>query len=199
MRQRARRGSPSRTRLAGTIVPALLLCLVIKIIHVGLSLYQTVETSPWPRSAQAASATKAAPETQPPQNETLAELLQKKDRQLQEKDEELRKKEQELLLLKQEVSTRLAEVTALQQKVAKDLAAIEQREKASRDANVKQLVEVYKGMEPAKAAKLMEKLDEPVAVQIIAGMRGRSAGQILSRMEPERAARITKQLSLSGH
>jgi len=199
MRRGARRGFPSRTRLAGIIVPGLLLCLVIKIIHAGLFLYQSVETAPWPSSAQAASGTKAGQETQPPQNEPLAELLQKKERQLQDKDEELRKKEQELLLLKQEVSTRLAELTAIQQKVAKDLAAIEQREKASHDASVKQLVEVYKGMEPAKAAKLMEKLDESVAVQIIAGMRGRSAGQILSHMEPNRAARITKQLSLSGH
>ncbi|MBW1980202.1 MAG: hypothetical protein JRJ12_03190 [Deltaproteobacteria bacterium] len=126
--------------------------------------------------------------TTPVDEMQVAELLQKKEQQL-------RQKEAELQALKQEVSAKLAELMTLQKKVAKELENLQQSRNNIREKRLKQLADMYKSMEPGKAAKLMEKLDEKTAVQIITRMRGRAAGQILAQMQADKAARISKRLS----
>jgi flagellar motility protein MotE (MotC chaperone) len=195
------RKNSGKGKLTGLLVPMLVLCLVVKTLLVSFYLYQRLEKISWPSLAQAASDDNTISELQtPPAAETigLTELFAKKEQQLRLKEEELKQKEAGLLLLKQEVSAKLAELTALQQKVADDLDELKRREKAQQDNRIKKLGEMYKAMEPARAAKLMERLDEHIAVKIIAKMRGRAAGEILAGMELNKAAQISRRLSESS-
>jgi len=188
-------------KLTGLLVPTLVLCLVVKTLLVSFHIYHRSEKISWPSLAQAAGDDNTISELQStPAAETtgLTDLLDKKEQQLRFKEEELKQKEAELLLLKQEVSAKLAELAALQQKVANDFDEMKKREKAQQDNRIKKLGEMYKAMEPDRAAKLMERLDEHVAVKIIAKMRGRAAGEILAGMELNKAAQISKRLSESS-
>ena len=201
MTRSEKKRNPGKGKLTRLLVPTLVLCLVVKTVLVGFYLYYRLEKVSWPPLALAASDDKNAPEPQhPPATETtvLTELLNKKEQQLQRKEKELKQKEAELLLLKQEVSAKLTELEALQKKVADDFDEMMRKEKAQQDNRIKKLGEMYKAMEPARAAKLMEKLDQHIAVKIIARMRGRAAGEILASMEPNKAAQISKRLSESS-
>jgi flagellar motility protein MotE (MotC chaperone) len=180
------------------LVPTLILCLIVKTALVGFYISYGLEKLSWPSLAQAADDDNTVSEVQtPPASETqvLTELLNKKEQQLRLKEEELKQKEDELLLLKQEVSAKLNELAALQEKVADDIGEMQKREEVQKNNRIKKLGEMYKAMEPARAAKLMERLDEHIAVQIIGKMRGRAAGEILSSMELDKAAQISKRLS----
>ena len=198
MKRPKRAGNFDKGRL---LVPALVLCLVVKAVLMGCYIYCGLDRVSWPSLAQAAGgdSTVAEPQLPSPTAETtvLTELLAKKEQQLRLKEEELKQREAELLLLKQEVSAKLAELTALQEKVANNFEEMKKRELAQQDSRIKKLGEMYKAMEPARAAKLMEKLDEQIAVQIMAKMRGSAAGEILASMDLNRAAQISKRLSES--
>jgi flagellar motility protein MotE (MotC chaperone) len=50
-------------------------------------------------------------------------------------------------------------------------------------------------MEPAKAAAIMDKLKVDTVVRILRHMKGKSAGKILSMMNPELGATISEKLS----
>ncbi|MEE9518082.1 MAG: hypothetical protein V3V52_13325, partial [Candidatus Adiutricales bacterium] len=50
-------------------------------------------------------------------------------------------------------------------------------------------------MRAENAGKLVNSLDDYVAVRILSSMSGRAAGQIMSFVLPDKAARLTKMLS----
>ena len=50
-------------------------------------------------------------------------------------------------------------------------------------------------MKAKQAGQVLETLDERTAVRILAGMRGRQAGEILNNITPEKAARLSEMLT----
>jgi len=50
-------------------------------------------------------------------------------------------------------------------------------------------------MKSKQAASVLETLDEHIAVKILAGMKGRQAGEILSFVSPKKAAKISEDLT----
>ena len=50
-------------------------------------------------------------------------------------------------------------------------------------------------MKAKQAAAVLETLDPKIAVKVLAGMRGRQAGEILTFVKPERAAQLTESLA----
>jgi flagellar motility protein MotE (MotC chaperone) len=63
------------------------------------------------------------------------------------------------------------------------------------DERIRHLVKIYSSMKPKAAAELMNKLDINVAVEVFLSMKGDIAGGILSYMDTEKAATITKKLA----
>ncbi len=122
-------------------------------------------------------------------------MLRKKEEELKEKETALKKKEEELLPLQKEIDSKIEELNELEARLtnyAKDLA---EREQALKDAKIGHLVALYSSMDAAKAAAIMDKLQIDTIVLIIANMKGKSAGQILSMMDPEKGALISERLS----
>ena len=66
---------------------------------------------------------------------------------------------------------------------------------ALKDEDLSRLVAVYTAMKPVAAAPLMEKLDLSYAVEVILRMEPRKAAKLLSAIEPERAAAISRSIT----
>lgn len=117
----------------------------------------------------------------------LSEQWQK----LRKKQEELRRKEEELKNLEKEIDKKLAKQKELKQKLENVL----EEARSMKDEKIKHLVDVYSNMQPDKAAQALETLKKEIAVKILAGMQGRTAGEILSFVESEKAARLSEALT----
>lgn len=63
------------------------------------------------------------------------------------------------------------------------------------DEKMQHLVDVYSNMKPKQAAQVLENLEESIAVKILAGMSGRKAGEVLSSVRADRAAKLSEALT----
>jgi len=110
---------------------------------------------------------------------------------LRRRQEELQRKEESLQSLEKELDDKLNRLQNLEQRIQ---AMLDEAD-VLQDKKIKHLVDVYSNMKPKEAAKALEVLEEPVAVKILTGMRGRNAGEILSFVDSEKAARLTEALT----
>jgi flagellar motility protein MotE (MotC chaperone) len=117
-------------------------------------------------------------------------LSQEWDR-VREKQKELQRKEKELKELEKRIDKKLARQKELKQ----ELENILDKAKSVQQGKIKHLVNVYSNMQPEQAANVLETLDQDIAVKILSGMRGRTAGEILSFVEADKAARLSEQLT----
>jgi flagellar motility protein MotE (MotC chaperone) len=121
----------------------------------------------------------------------MIETIENKNRELKKREEELRIKEVRL--------------QALEAKVRKDLEKIEKSISESKEQmglqdektkeNVEALIKVYSSMKPEEAANLVEAIDEGLALKIVAGMKSKIAGQVLSKLDVKVAKRISENLA----
>ena len=127
-------------------------------------------------------------------DKTRRELRQREE-ELNERELALKKQEEELIPLRNEIDTKIEELNDIQTRLsayAKDLA---EREQAKKDEKIAHLVALYSAMDAGKAATIMDKLSIDTIVLIFANMKGKSAGQILAMMNPEKGAHISEMLS----
>ena len=59
----------------------------------------------------------------------------------------------------------------------------------------KQLAKIYSSMRPTDAAKILDKMETKLVVNLLANMKNRNAAKILSSFTPAKAARISKKIS----
>ena len=132
------------------------------------------------------------------QYQNLVDALKRRESDIDRREQRLVEREKALDILQGEMDKKLKESEATRVKLAElvkkqeDLVA---QQKSLRDARIEHLVATYKSMKPQQAATLVNNLEEDVAVEILAVMPGRSAGQILAYVNPEKAARLTKAIS----
>lgn len=136
----------------------------------------------------------AAETTPPPATQTdppapAGDLMNRET--LQRKQEELSRREQELRQLQHQVDTRLEELQSLESK----LQTMIKEAQGMKDDKFRHLVDVYTNMKAKQAAAVLETLDERIAVKILAGMRGRQAGEILTFVDAKKAARLSEALT----
>jgi len=73
----------------------------------------------------------------------------------------------------------------------------EQSPEETRQTDYRQLAQIYSQMETNAAARIMSNLDDAMVVGILQEMRDRNAADLLTALEPDRAARLSEQLSLA--
>lgn len=110
---------------------------------------------------------------------------------LRERREELERRELALKTLEQQVDAKLAQLQETQVKLEQMLTEA----KETRDAKLRHLIDVYTNMKAKQAAAVIETLNEEIAVKILAGMRGRQAGEILTYVQAEKAAKLSERLT----
>ena len=126
-----------------------------------------------------------------PETFRMFETIEKKNRELKRREEELRIKE--------------LRIKAIETKVSKDLEKIEKGISESKQQlgiqdektkeNVEALVKVYSSMKPEEAANLIEAIDDDLALRIVAGMKSKIAGKVLSKLDVKVAKRISENLA----
>lgn len=110
---------------------------------------------------------------------------------LKAKEDELARKERSLRTLEQNLDKKLAELNDLEKRLKKMIADAD----VLKDNKIKHLVGVYTAMKAKQAAQVIESLDTDLAVKILSGMRGRSAGAILGFVTPKKAAKLSEELT----
>lgn len=121
-----------------------------------------------------------APDTQPSQLQDL-----------NAREQALAKKEAELQALERQVDEKLTTLRELEirmQNLIDSAGSIQ-------DEKMVHLIDVYSNMKPKQAALVLQTLEEPIAVRILAGMSGRKAGEILSSVRADRAAALSAALT----
>ena len=107
------------------------------------------------------------------------------------REQALAKKEAELKVLETQVDeklTKLRELEIRMQNLIDSAGSIQ-------DEKMAHLIDVYSNMKPKQAAVVLQTLEEPIAVRILAGMSGRKAGEILSSVRADRAAALSAALT----
>ncbi len=110
---------------------------------------------------------------------------------LQAKRQELKKKQENLQDLEKKVDKKIEKLKKMQANIQKML----DEAKTVKNEKIKHLVDVYSNMQPKRAAQALETLNQDIAVKILAGMRGRTAGEILSFVKSDRAAKLSEELT----
>ena len=125
----------------------------------------------------------------PKKEETLSS--NDREQQLAKRERELEIKEKQLKELEATVTASLNEIEVAQ----KRLTTLINELKGEQDKQLQHLIDVYSNMKAQQAGMVLETLDEGIAVRILSGMKGRKAGEVLSFVEPKKAARLSELLT----
>jgi flagellar motility protein MotE (MotC chaperone) len=105
--------------------------------------------------------------------------------------DELRRRELELKELESRIDQKLERLADLESKLQRMLEEAD----VLKDKKLRHLVDVYSNMKAKQAATVLETLDQDIAVKILAGMRGRQAGEILTNVQADKAAELSEALT----
>ena len=175
--------------------------MLLLIIKVVISLYYLqsdalpIPTVSLAMAENSASSKEVETSAEVAAEKTIPAQLRKREQELKEKERRLIEKEESLVPLKQEIDAKLEELNTLQLQLTAYVKKLADREKALNDSKNAHLVALYKAMEPAKAAAIMDKLNIETVVTILRHMKGKSAGKIMAMMKPERGALVSEKLS----
>lgn len=120
----------------------------------------------------------------------LQKLVERKE-QLDAREAELGRMEAELNAQKQEIEKKLKAMDETRAGISNML-----QERATQDTEkVETLVQVYSNMKPSNAAKVLESMDEDLAVEIIGRMKKKNAAEVLNLMKPEKAQSFSEKFA----
>ncbi len=154
-------------------------------------LLQPVVIRPAVAASLALAQEPAAPAEQAQGNSSDSEAQANQPQDINAREQALAKKEAELRVLEAQVDEKLTTLRELEVRMQNliDSAGSIQDEKMAH------LIDVYSNMKPKQAALVLQTLEEPIAVRILAGMSGRKAGEILSSVRADRAAALSAALT----
>ena len=121
---------------------------------------------------------------------TLLALLRQKNLEMKKRDEGLAKEQQDLDFLKQELDSKVKRLKDLQ----RSLNGPVKKKKYQQQARLQHLAGVYGSMDPARAASLLDKIDEQTVTKLFSIMKSKKVAPILAKMAPDKAARISAYL-----
>ena len=126
---------------------------------------------------------------------TLVEKLQARLQQLEEREQRIQDDEQRLGALRRD----LEQMAIRQEKAIAEAMAIREAKKETgkvdqSEKSLKHLIKVYEAMDPDEAALRISKMKEPLALDILAGIKDKKAAGMLAGIEPVKAAKLTEGL-----
>jgi flagellar protein FlbB len=116
----------------------------------------------------------------------LSSQITELDTTITTKDDENANLQAQIQKLQKDIQSRDQNIEDLKKQIA-DLQA----EMNKRSISVKQMTDIYSGMEPKKAADVLQGLDDDLVVQILQGLKKDIAAEIFSYFDPVRAAKLT--------
>lgn len=111
-----------------------------------------------------------------------------KNREAAEKEAAMTLKEQELKRISEHLEARRKEIEAAKKGAESSTSAKKQGEKE----NYKKMVKLYKTLKPAEAAKLLDKLEEELALEMLNQMDTKTAAKLIPLLNEKRVLKWTR-------
>ena len=89
------------------------------------------------------------------------------------------------------IDKKIAEMKAIQETIKSYLKRHDKEEKAK----LKSLVKIYETMKPKNAARIFERLEMPILLDVIEGMKEAKVAPVIAQMDPVKAEAITTELA----
>jgi flagellar motility protein MotE (MotC chaperone) len=126
-----------------------------------------------------------------PSERAILERLQARRQELEQRAREIDIRESLLKAAEKRIESRVDEIKAIE---AKASAANDQKAEAE-NARFKGIVTMYESMKPKDAARVFDRLEMPVLIEIASQIAPRKMSDILGLMSPEAAERLTVELA----
>lgn len=126
-----------------------------------------------------------------PEELALFKSLEARKTALDQRESELKKLEEDLQAQKVEIDKRLAQIEEVRKAIANQL-----EEKVNVDKErVEQLVSFYSSMKPQQAAKIIESLNEDLAVEVLLKMKKKNAAEVMNLIDAAKAQRLSERFA----
>ena len=130
----------------------------------------------------------------------ITHLVRRKN-ELEDQARRLEKRKAELIAIQEEINRKIEALNQLRAEIKSDVAQFRaevksdaEKKKSVEGQRLKHLIKAYTAMKPQSAAKLIEKLDAELAIELLSNMKGDVVGNILSFLDVGKAARISEGL-----
>jgi flagellar motility protein MotE (MotC chaperone) len=117
----------------------------------------------------------------------VLESLGKRRESLQEQEGQLDLREKLLKATEERIQQRVDELKKLEQRIEQ---AVDKNQKQEQ-SEIAGLVTMYENMKPKDAARIFDRLSLPVLLKVVRQMKPRKMADVLARMNPEAAERLT--------
>jgi flagellar motility protein MotE (MotC chaperone) len=127
-------------------------------------------------------------------SETLMKLMEERQQDLDRREAAVRREEERLKLLRSDIEGLLKKQAA----PAKSAAVPPSGGKPTTPtptSNLVHLSQAFETMPVEEAAQRIEKMREAVALDLLARLKSKTAGQILAALDPTKAARLVEKLA----
>lgn len=124
----------------------------------------------------------------------LNERLQQRRQELDARSRELDSRESMMQVAEKRIEERLAALKAQEE----NLKEAEGEQAAKEQARLKDLVVMYENMRAKDAARIFDRLDLAILTEVVKQMNPRKSGEIIARMSPQAAERLTVALARPG-
>jgi len=126
-----------------------------------------------------------------PSERAILERLQARRQELETRAREIEIRESLLKAAEKRIESRVDEMKAIEAKAS----AVNEQKNEAENARFKSIVTMYEGMKPKDAAKVFDRLEMPVLIEIASQIAPRKMSDILGLMSPEAAERLTVELA----
>jgi flagellar motility protein MotE (MotC chaperone) len=130
-------------------------------------------------------------QTVSPSERAILERLQSRRQELEARAREIDIRESLLKAAEKRIESRVEELKAIESRIT---TATDQKNEAEA-IRFKGLVTMYEGMKPKDAAKVFDRLEMPVLLDIASQIAPRKMSDILGLMSPEAAERLTVEMA----
>jgi len=127
-----------------------------------------------------------------PAQEDPLKVVEEKRLELKEREETLKRDEQRLAALKKDVDAKIQTYADLLARVEAALKRVEQ----VKGEKIENVVKAYEAMPAEDAAVRLAALDNDTALLILTRMKSKKVGAAMALMEPQKAASLTKNLTV---
>jgi len=121
----------------------------------------------------------------------IIDSLKARERALERREQSLAARESDLRQVEKDLQARLEELQAERAKLEKLLTKADE----SKEVRIRAIVKMVESMRAGDAAKMVEELDDDLAVSVLSRMNKTKGGKLLAQMDSRRAAFLAEKLA----
>jgi flagellar motility protein MotE (MotC chaperone) len=127
-------------------------------------------------------------------SETEVQVLQELDGrrlELDRREQALELREKLVDLMENKLNTRVGELNTLKAELEKMLGSVSGKD----DKELMQLAQMYANMKPGAAAVVLNRLDNPIVLDVLVRMPAKKSGKLLEALDPIKARFLSEMLA----